>query len=303
MEIVLLRPDPSLFDGLKRAAQRRMIRRQFRQHLGYEGNFENPGTYAEKMQFRKLYGNHEFYASVADKVAVREYVRERIGAEYLKPVLGVYDRLTPELLESFPRPFIVKANNGCRWHRIVRTDADANWDEMIRYFGRLRHRRYSSTTGERHYDFIPFKIMVETLLIDSKGELPWDYDIWCFNTPEGFRQIPSIISPGGKKASFDQDWKLLQGDMPESDIEERADPPEYAQLIALARALSGEFDFVRVDFNILDGRIYFGEITCTPGQGYTVISNPIRQKLLTDWWHLDALNPRLYHPPKAYART
>ncbi len=295
------RQDVPLIDHVKRSAQRRLIKRQFRQHLGYEGNFENPVTYAEKVQFRKLYGNHVFYAEVADKYRSRDYVSRRIGPQYLKPVLGVYDRLTPQLLESFPKPFIVKANNGCKWHRIVRTPMDAAWSEIVRYFDKLSYRRYSSSTGERHYDFIPFKIVVESLLLDAEGQLPWDYDLWCFNTPEGFRYIPSVISPDGKKASFDAQWNLLQGDLTEAQMAERANPPRFDELVALARVLSAEFDFVRIDFNIVNGNIYFGEITCTPGQGYTVISHPKRLQLLTDWWHLDGRNPQLYIAPKAYA--
>ena len=59
--------------------QRMRVRRQFRQHMGYEGNFENPRSHQEKVQFRKLYGNHRFYAFVSDKYRVRQYVAGRVG--------------------------------------------------------------------------------------------------------------------------------------------------------------------------------------------------------------------------------
>lgn len=52
--------------------QRFRVHRQFRRAMGTDGDFENPRTHQEKVQFRKIYGNHRFYARVADKYRVRE---------------------------------------------------------------------------------------------------------------------------------------------------------------------------------------------------------------------------------------
>ncbi len=296
-----LLPHPSRTPAiLERALQRYRVARQFRHSLGYWGDFANPLTWNEKVQFRKLYGNQEFYARVADKYAVRQYVQARIGAQYLKPLLGVYDRLTPAILRSLPRPYIVKANNGCKWHRIVREHDRCDWEEIVAYFDRLRRRAYGRPTGEIHYDLIPFRIMVEGLLHEPDGELPWDYDIWCFNSRAGFRHLQSLVSPQGKKLAFDGEWNFLQGDLDPSDVQDRINPAQFMHMLSLARKLSADFDFVRIDFNMCRGQIYFGEITCTPGQGYTVISNPQRLQLISELWELDSLNPRLYRPPRSH---
>jgi hypothetical protein len=93
--------------------QKARIARMFKQHLGYAGNFENPKSYQEKIQYRKLYGNHAFYASVADKYRVRSYVAERVGDNYLVPLLGAYDRLDA-IFEKLPNEFVIKANHGCK---------------------------------------------------------------------------------------------------------------------------------------------------------------------------------------------
>ncbi|HEY2399914.1 MAG TPA: ATP-grasp fold amidoligase family protein, partial [Steroidobacteraceae bacterium] len=100
--------------------QRYRVHRQFRRAMGNDGDFENPRTHQEKVQFRKIYGNHPFYARVADKYRVREYVEQRIGARYLIPLLAVHDRLEPRDFDSLPERFIIKANHGCKWHQIVR---------------------------------------------------------------------------------------------------------------------------------------------------------------------------------------
>jgi hypothetical protein len=44
-------------------------------------------------------------------------------------------------------------------------------------------------------------------------------------------------------------------------------------MIEYSRQLSQEFRYVRVDFYIVEGKIYFGELTFTPGNGaYTSFS-------------------------------
>jgi hypothetical protein len=285
---------------LERALQQYRVAKQFRISLGYDGDFANPTNYHEKVQFRKLYGNHRFYARVADKYAVRAHVTERIGARYLKPMLGVYTHLTPQILQSLPRPFIIKSNNGCKGHQIIREHDQPDWHAVIAHFETLRHAAFGRGSGEIHYDRIPYRILIETLLQEPEGDLPWDFDIWCFNTRAGFRYLPQLIGPNGDKMSFDDSWNLLQGPEPNAAARQRINPPQFPQMLQLAQALSAEFDFVRVDFNLIGGQIWFGEITCTPGQGYTAITSARRLQLLNDLWELDSLNPQLYHPPRSH---
>ena len=68
----------------------------------------------------------------------------------------------------------------------------------------------------------------------------------------------------------------------------------------IARVLSAQFDFVRVDLYSVGDKVYFGELTCTPHQGYGVIRDPRIQKLRDELWQLDASNPRLYNAPPGY---
>ena len=46
-------------------------------------------TFNEKIQWLKLYGVTDLMRKCTDKVKVRDYVTEKIGAEYLKPVLQI----------------------------------------------------------------------------------------------------------------------------------------------------------------------------------------------------------------------
>jgi TupA-like ATPgrasp len=281
-------------------AQRARIQRQFKESLGYEGNFENPRSHQEKMQFRKLYGNHAFYALVTDKYKVREYVAAKVGAQYLIPLLGVFGRLDESIFEDLPEQFIIKANHGCKWHEVVYDKRKLDVRKTIRRFNTLCNRRYGGIAGERHYNFIEPKIVIERLLLEPDGGLPWDYNFFCYNGPQGFDWNFAIASPQGQSAMFETDWRIVRSDLPEPELAVHVRPVHFDVMVSVAKRLSADFDFVRVDLYNVDSRVYFGELTCTPHQGYGAIPDPKRQKLRDEMWHLDAANPLLYKPPRSH---
>ena len=291
------------YEWLVVKAQRQRIRRQFRENLGYEGNFENPRTYQEKVQFRKLYGNHAFYGMVADKYRVREYVAAKAGEQYLIPLLGAYDRLTPEVFAKLPERFIIKSNHGCKWHQVVQSKSAMNVAKTVRRFNTLRNRRYGWHAGERHYNFIKPKIVIEELLQGDTGGLPWDYSFFCYNTAKGFDYNFAICSPLGHAAQFTKDWEMITSNIPRETLAPHIKPKNFEEMVRVARALSADFDFVRVDLYTVGGKVYFGELTCTPHQGYGAIADRRRQKMRDEMWVLDGNNPLLYNAPAAYRQT
>src|SRR3569833_4424401 len=144
---------------------RHRVHKQFRLHMGKDGDFENPRTHQEKVQFRKIYGNHRFYALVADKYRVRESVEMRIGAQYLIPLLAVHDRLEPTHFDSLPERFIIKANHGCKWHQVVRDKRALDISATCTHFNKYMRARYGWTSGERHYRFFFLLFVFVVLLV------------------------------------------------------------------------------------------------------------------------------------------
>ena len=82
-------------------------------------NKNNIEFFGEKIQWMKLYGNLEKYTDYADKYKVREYIKEKIGEEYLIPLLGVYDKAEDILYEKLPNKFVIKCNHGSGYNLIV----------------------------------------------------------------------------------------------------------------------------------------------------------------------------------------
>ena len=61
----------------------------FKYRTGKNLNLKHPKTFNEKIQWIKLYGVTDLMRKCTDKVAVRDYVKNKIGEEYLKPVLQI----------------------------------------------------------------------------------------------------------------------------------------------------------------------------------------------------------------------
>jgi hypothetical protein len=271
---------------------------QFKKHMGYFGNFENPVTSQEKIQFRKLYGNHEFYARVADKYNVRQYVTEKVGGNFLIPLLGVYDRLYAKIFDTLPESFVIKANHGCKWNKLVYDKGRMDVNKMVDYFNGLLKRSYSRCSGEKHYGLIEPKIIIEELLQDN-GELPWDYNLYCYNGPKGFDFAIAISSPDQKYLGhFDKYWNVWESNLSQEQVKKYVNPENFSEMVEVAKALSGDFDFVRVDLYNIAGKVYFGELTCTPARGLKPIENEFRNRMRAEMWELDANNTLLYRKPQ-----
>ncbi|QDV21776.1 hypothetical protein Q31a_00550 [Aureliella helgolandensis] len=279
------------------------MQRRFRRKIGKSGNFTEPQTFPEKVQFRKLYGNHSTYARLADKYAVREYVAERVGERYLVPLLGVYDQLTPEHFRDLPDRFIIKANHGSKWHQVVWDKSQLDIASTVQYFNQLMHRTYGLRSHEYHYRLIRPRIVIEELL-DDEHDSPVDYSFYSYHGPSGFDFLITLTAPRHETyAHFDRHWNFQDGDFTSEQHAKYVKPANYQDMFRVAEELSRGFDFLRVDLYNLNGRIYFGEATCTPTSGYTPAEVPSRGKLRGDKWHLDRDNPNLYRPTGLHRPT
>ncbi len=292
-----------MFAAIEFQIRRLKIIRRFKKISGCNGNFETPVTYQEKIQFRKLYGNHQFYALIADKYRVRDYVKARVGEKYLIPLIGAYDKLTRKSFNPLPEQFIIKANHGCKWNRVVWDKKQANIDEIVKFFDKIMKRKFGYKCQEKHYDFIKPKLVIEELLLDH-GELPWNYSLFCYNGRKGFDYAITLGSPDARiSGHFDKHWNVWEGNISAEQIARYTKIKNYNEMVDVARALSAEFDFVRVDLYNFDGDIYFGELTATPAGGYGPPIKPFRQRMRTEMWELDPDNRLLYRKPKKYGRV
>lgn len=246
---------------------------KFKNYLGYKINFnKKPINFNEKIQFRKLYNKDPLYSLCADKYRVRDYVKQKIGEEYLIPLYLVTDKLLLEQWEKLPNSFVAKANHNSGPVQIIKDKSKANPLKIIRHLNSQLKLDYGVLSMEEYYSDIPRKVIVEKLLIDNKHRELIDYKFFCFSGKVKYCQVIQERSYKETIDFYDTNWQkqeftgLTLGVKKSKNILEK--PLNYEKMLQLASKLSKDFDFVRVDFYNIDGKIYFGELTFCPASGF-----------------------------------
>lgn len=234
-------------------------------------NLKNPQTLNEKINWLKLYDRRPIQTQCADKYEVRKYVKEQIGENYLVPLY--FQTTNPEELipENIPDiPCIIKANHDSSGGIFVHDKNTLDYSELRKTFKKRLKKNYYRSNKEWQYKNIVPRIIVEKLLITSKGTIPMDYKVHCFN---GKAHMVQVDIGRGTENHFRNwyytDWTRCpfkwtaklgekQTDPADFDI---PPPKELAKMNKLSNILSKPFDYVRVDWYDVDDNLYFGEIT------------------------------------------
>lgn len=260
------------FQGLRTEEIRYLIEKQYVYATGLRLNLDNPLTFNEKIQWLKLYYRDPLMVRCADKVAVREYISQVLGPEYLIPVLGIFDGLQDIDFASLPEKFVAKVNWGSGQNIICKRKAALDLKRarrQLQLWLQEKNNHYYSFF-EWCYKDIPPKIIIEQYL-EGAGDLP-DYKFMCYN---GKVQNMFIVQNREKKHSggmtctfFDVDFNRLPvSRLYPSSTEEVNKPEQWEEMVAAAEKLARPFPFVRVDFYLVDGAIKIGELTFYPGNG------------------------------------
>ena len=82
-------------------------------------DLEYPKLFSEKIQWMKLYDRKKNHIRLSDKYEVRDYIKSIIGAEYLNELFVVSDNPEEIKFDELPLQFVIKANHGSGFNRIV----------------------------------------------------------------------------------------------------------------------------------------------------------------------------------------
>ena len=227
-------------------------------------DLDNPISFNQKIQWLKLYDSTEKKALLADKLAVREWIKETIGQEYLIPLIGVWDRFEDIDFNKLPDRFVLKTNHGSSTNVIVTDKTTVNKTDLYLKFKRWLSTNYALIMGfELHYGMIPPKIICEEYM----GNDLTDYKLFCFNGKPDFFWVDTGRYTNHKRNTYDLEWHELEFTIDNFERCSISRPRNLKLMIELATKLSKDFSFVRVDFYEIDGRLYFGEMTFTSSSG------------------------------------
>lgn len=260
----------------------------YEKRIGHKLDWNNLQTYTEKMQWEKVYHQDLLKVKLADKYAVRDWVADKIGDQYLIPLLGVYKSFDEIDFSKLPNQFVIKTNHGSGTNYIVKDKKSFNKKRARLMFKDWMATDYAYNTGfELHYSKIERRIIIEKYLVTPQNELQ-DYKFLCFDGEPKFCWVDMGRYSNHTRNVYNLEWQLQPWNQECYGIykEPIPCPTNFDKMIDVAQMLSKGFAHVRVDLCNVEGNIYFGEMTFTNGSGLDRIIPEEYDKILGDMWKL-----------------
>lgn len=249
-------------------SDRQYLKYWFKNKMGYYPNLDNPRTYNEKLQWLKLHYRKPIMTTMVDKDAVKKYVADKIGEEFIIPTLGVWDTFDDIDFDKLPNQFVLKCTHDSGGLIICKDKS--NFDKVA---AKVKIEQCLKTNFYKYgrewpYKNVPRRVIAEKYMAESsiskKNSDLADYKFFCFN---GNVKWLFIASDRYNREEpyfdfFDMEFNHL--DMrhghPNAPFEIKK-PLNFELMKELSAKLSEGFPHMRVDLYEVDGKVYFGEIT------------------------------------------
>lgn len=267
------------------------IRLLYRMRLGKKINLNNPKAFTEKINWLKLYYRPDILTKLADKYEVRGYVRERVGAGYLIPLIAVFNEVEEINFSNLPEQYILKATHGSGWNIICRDKGSFDVKSAIRFLKLFLTTNYYQINRSWEYKNIKPRIVCEQFLVTGEGEGLDDYKIHCFQgQPKYIQHLTGRLAGQTEGTFYDLTWEPQEFYFtnPKHNCAAPA-PSNLVEMLDIAVTLSEDLPYARIDLYNQDGKIYFGEITLHPVNGMDKFFPDIYDGIWGDYLNLDVL--------------
>lgn len=240
--------------------------------MGYFPNLKNPKSFNEKIIWLALNYKNPDIAIAADKSKAKQWISTRIGSEYVIPLIGVYDDINDIDFKQLPQKFVAKLNDGWGADNVMvvldknKLNIDKTKAILSSWLYPWKNYYYQNMciTDEKMQK--P-NIIIEEYVEQKGSESLDDFKFYCCNGEPKFALVVTGRGTSNQTRSFvDMNWNILpveRAGKPSCNIPQK--PQCFDKMIELCRVLSKEFPLVRVDCYEIDGHVYIGEMTFTPG--------------------------------------
>jgi len=270
-------------------------------------------SFGEKILHKMVHDKRPLLSEFADKAGVKNLVAQIIGYEYIVPTYSVIKHESELDFTAYPREFVLKPTHGSQAGIIVSNDCDRlskqllpifkTWDKYFNLhpddldrnqgFVKIMTRRWlnSNFRPESQYCYkeIPRRIIVEKYVkANPKDELT-DFRFYVFHGEVKFFRTAAGYGNNLPTYAYDNNGiflpvKAAHDEVDYSNLALPELPKEWHSMKGFAELLSHGVDFVRVDFYLMGGNIYFSEITNYPLAGKMKFFPDSFDKLVSSYW-------------------
>ncbi|PSB83908.1 glycosyltransferase [Photobacterium damselae subsp. damselae] len=264
---------------------------------GYYPNFKRPKTFNEKVNYRKRNYNNKKYPICSDKIEVKEYVKNKIGDDYIIPNYFVGDSINVDDVIDILKHHgdcLLKANHNSGPVYLVKHDDSI--ETIKNYCDDVNKQLYidfGKKNDEPWYSDITPKVLIEKRLYPEAGDDDIkDYKFHVFKKKNGGMNVLIHVDlergSNHSRTFFDENFNFLMlSSYVPSIYTDVTKPKNFEKMLEIAKKLSEPFSYVRVDLYNIDGKIFFGELTFAPGSGYSKFSTKKHDLWVGNLWELD----------------
>lgn len=224
-------------------------------------------TFQDKLTYLAIHESPLYKSNIVDKIGLRNYSKKILGKDICVPILKIYNDIEKIDFNDLPNKFVMKYNHGCGMNIFCNNKTIFDIEAAKKNLSTWKNINYGLLTTEFQYMYVKKRIFVEKLL---KKDLI-DYKIYCFNGNPEFILTKKKYNNTIIKNYYNLDWKsiLLEKDLNNfSKIYKIPKPKNLSLMLRYAKLLSQEFVFVRVDLYNINNKIFLGELTFTPCNGF-----------------------------------
>lgn len=266
---------------------RMYIRMKYRLNLRRKCNLDTPKMFQEKLQWIKLNDRKPIYHQMVDKIEAKKFIADKIGEEYVIPMLGMWERFEDIDFDALPDRFILKCSFDSGSYYICKDKSKLNKEEIKKHLLVNWKHDYYCYSREWPYKGLKHRILAEPLLNDDTGEYLTDYKFYTFNgVPMFFYVTSNRGGEGGLKEDFfDVNGILMQLNQegyynnPKTPLL----PKNLSRMIDFAAKLAKGTYHLRVDFYEVAGKLYCGELTFFDGGGFCLFTPDKYNRIIGDW--------------------
>lgn len=243
--------------------------------LGYKLDLRSPKTFNEKINYRKFKALEPMMTICSDKYLVRNFVAERIGKKYLIPLLYVGETITEADIRNISCDCVIKTTHDSGTVFLLKSGDNIKISTLLRSINRSLNFDFGKYNDEPWYSEIKPKVLVEKMLKNSNGVVPDDYKFHVFNNKnndltEVILQVDYDRFTNHTRSFYDESGRLLtlQNKYPINKSGNVKKIENLDLMFDLAKNISSDFSYVRVDLYNLNGDIFFGELTFAHETGF-----------------------------------
>ncbi|MFA5450393.1 MAG: ATP-grasp fold amidoligase family protein [Dehalococcoidales bacterium] len=261
---------------------------KYRIVFGRRLNFDKPQTFNEKLQWIKIYDRKPEYTTYADKYAVRKYVKQTIGEECLVPLYGVYGKVDEIPWEKLPKQFVLKCTHASGANIICHDKSQLDIKDSNRKLQKWMAENWYWCGREWPYKNIKPQIICEKYLGEGNC-IPDDYKVMCFN---GKAKLIEVHKGRFEKIHtqdyYNTKWEKTEISQVSTPLNAsiHSKPACLHEMLYFSELLSRNTYHVRIDWYVIEGSLYFGEITFFDASGLDPFAQEEHDILLGSWIHL-----------------